>query len=84
MWVLNDNRYIKWFAMSFFLLLASVILYSQKKYTYLNIIGITLGIAIFIKFILFPKVDSRVYLSIFIALIYVSALNFRNTKKYID
>ena len=84
MWVLNDNRYIKWFAMSFFLLLASVILYSQKKHTYLNIIGITLGIAIFIKFILFPKVDSRVYLSIFIALIYVSALNFRNTKKYID
>ena len=84
MWVLNDNRYIKWFAMSFSLLLASVILYSQKKHTYLNIIGITLGIAIFIKFILFPKVDSRVYLSIFIALIYVSALNFRNTKKYID
>jgi len=84
MWVLNDNRYIKWFAMSFSLLLASVILYSQKKHTYLNIIGITLGIAIFTKFILFPKVDSRVYLSIFIALIYVSALNFRNTKKYID
>lgn len=84
MWILNDNRYIKWFATSFALLLTSAILYTQKKHTYLNIVGITLGIAIFIKFILFPKVDSRVYLSIFIALIYVSALNFRNAKKYID
>ena len=84
MWVLNDNRYIKWFATSFALLLVSIAVYSEKKNTHLNIIGIVLGLSIFIKFILFPKVDSRVYLSIFVTLIYIVGLNFKNTKKYID
>ena len=56
----------------------------EKKSQWINLIALSLSVAIIIKFIIFPKVDSRVYLAILVPAIYAFSLNSLNLPERID
>ena len=81
LWVLNDINYIVWFSLTFIIIFLSAYLILEKKSLWINLITLTLSIAIIVKFIIFPKVDSRVYMAILIPVIYCFSLNLISIKK---
>ena len=83
-WLLNDMNYITWFATTFIILIASSYLLSEQKNSWINIISVVLALSIFVKFLIFPKVDARVYLAILVPAIYVFSFNLFSPKERID
>ncbi len=83
-WLLNDMNYITWFATTFIILIASSYLLSEQKNSWINIISVVLALSIFVKFLIFPKVDARVYLAILVPAIYVFSFNLFSHKERID
>ena len=81
LWILNDINYIVWFSLTFIIIFLSAYLILEKKSLWINLITLTLSIAIIVKFIIFPKVDSRVYMAILIPVIYCFSLNLISIKK---
>tara|TARA_B100000941_G_scaffold230198_1_gene172590 strand:- start:26 stop:745 length:720 start_codon:yes stop_codon:yes gene_type:complete len=84
LWVLNDINYISWFSLTFIIIFLSAYFVLEKKSQWINFIALSLSIAIIIKFIIFPKVDSRVYLAILVPAIYAFSLNSLNLPERID
>ena len=84
LWVLNDINYIGWFSLTFIIIFLSAYFVLEKKSQWLNLIALSLSVAIIIKFIIFPKVDSRVYLAILVPAIYAFSLNSLNLRERID
>lgn len=83
-WVLNDINYITWFATTLVILVVSLYLLIEKGDAWINIISFVLALAIIIKFLIFPKVDARVYLAILVPAIYVFSFNLFPNKERID
>ena len=81
LWVLNDINYIGWFSLTFIIIFLSAYFVLEKKSQWINLIALSLSVAIIIKFIIFPKVDSRVYLAILVPAIYAFSLNSLNLRK---
>ncbi len=81
LWILNDINYVGWFSLTFIIIFLSAYLILEKKSLWINLITLTLSIAIIVKFIIFPKVDSRVYMAILIPVIYCFSLNLVSIKK---
>jgi len=84
LWVLNDINYVGWFSLTFIIIFLSAYFVLEKKSQWINLIALSLSVAIIIKFIIFPKVDSRVYLAILVPAIYVFSLNSLNLRERID
>ena len=84
LWILNDINYIGWFSLTFIIIFLSAYFVLEKKSQWINLITLSLSVAIIIKFIIFPKVDSRVYLAILVSAIYVFSLNSLNLRERID
>ena len=84
LWVLNDINYIVWFSLTFIIIFMSAYFVLEKKSQWINLIALSLSLAIIIKFIIFPKVDSRVYLAILVPAIYAFSLNSLNLRERID
>ena len=84
LWVLNDINYVGWFSLTFIIIFLSAYFVLEKKSQWLNLIALSLSVAIIIKFIIFPKVDSRVYLAILVPAIYAFSLNSLNLRERID
>ncbi|MDC3006201.1 hypothetical protein OAZ19_00400 [bacterium] len=84
LWVLNDINYIVWFSLTFIIIFMSAYFVLEKKSQWINLIALSLSVAIIIKFIIFPKVDSRVYLAILVPAIYAFSLNSLNLRERID
>ena len=84
LWILNDINYIGWFSLTFIIIFLSAYFVLEKKSQWNNLITLSLSVAIIIKFIIFPKVDSRVYLAILVPAIYVFSLNSLNLWERID
>ena len=75
-WILTDMNYITWFSSTILMIvLCSNFIIAKNKF-WINLICLILCVAIIIKFLIFPKVDARVYLSIYVSAIYVFSLNF--------
>ena len=83
LWVLNDINYIVWFSLTFIIIFMSAYFVLEKKSQWINLIALSLSVAIIIKFIIFPKVDSRVYLAILVPAIYAFSLNSLNLRERI-
>ena len=84
LWILDDINYIDWFSLTFIIVFLSAYFVLEKKSRWINLITLTLSVAVIIKFIIFPKVDSRVYLAILVSAIYVFSLNSLNLLERID
>ena len=84
LWILTDSNYITWFAATFLIMLISITQIKRKNYFWVNAVALTLTMAILIKYIIFPKVDSRVYLAILVPTLYVIMLNFTHNNEKID
>tara|TARA_B100002019_G_scaffold12332_2_gene9980 strand:- start:517 stop:1626 length:1110 start_codon:yes stop_codon:yes gene_type:complete len=80
-WIFGDTNYIKWFGMNILLLLMGTYLYQSKQNTHLNLVLIVLCVSIIIKFMLFPKVDSRIYLSILTPALFIALMNLKRPSK---
>ena len=84
LWILDDINYIDWFSLTFIIVFLSAYFVLEKKSRWINLITLTLSVAVIIKFIIFPKVDSRVYLAILVSAKYVFSLNSLNLRERID